>query len=403
MIESQKKIHCIFVQSIMPLLAPTLLSHDIGAHAFGVTALYLQHFRNFKNLQLEVGPHPIVLTAPNGSGKTNILEALSLFSPGRGLRSARFKDMQQQNAEHSWQVGIAVMEDGLTMDLGTARVLESTTDKRLLKYQGELLKTQALLTDYLNVVWFTPAMGSLLSDSGQVQRQFVDRLVFAYDAQHAKRRNSYDKLLRERASILKEYGVQAHGAWLAPIEHTLSELSYDIIRSRRDVLLNLEALQSITPLFPRFTAAMIGEAETLHQHIQSKEACVQAFSDQYARNRSLDAIKGSTSMGPHRAKLHVMHLGKQMPAEFCSTGEQKMLVLAIILAFVKMPSQKGLVLLLDDVVDHLDHGHRSVLLDDVMSLCSSKKSQVWMTGSDSKAFESMRHDAMFLSHEHLSN
>jgi DNA replication and repair protein RecF len=194
---------------------------------------------------------------------------------------------------------------------------------------------------------------------------------------------------------------------LEPIEHNLAELAYDIMSRRDKVLRVLEDLQSTTPLFPRFTATMNGEAETLHRHIQSKDTCIQAFFDHYARSRSLDALKGSTSMGPHRAKLHVTHLGKHMPAEFCSTGEQKMLVLAIILAFVKMPSPKGLVLLLDDVVDHLDHHHRSVLLDDVMALNasrgSSKKSQVWMTGSDAKAFDAVKDKAMFLSQAHLSN
>ncbi len=377
---------------------PSSTDHLSEQQSFGITALTLSHFRNFSNLSLPLEPAPIVLTAPNGSGKTNILEAISLFSPGKGLKYARFSEMQQQAQSHPWQVGLSLAEDSMTVDFGTALIpgnLEN--NKRIVKCQGEVLKTQAILTDYLNIVWFTPSMGSLLSESGQIQRQFVDRLVFSYDPAHAKRRSHYDKLVRERSRILKEYGPSRHKQWLDPIEEQLSELSYDILQARSIVLNMLEELQSMTPLFPRFTAVMRGDAETFHQHIRRQDSCVQAFQEQLLRNRPLDATKGITSTGPHRSKLHVVHQSKGMPAEFCSTGEQKMLVLAIILAFVKMKSKKGLLLLLDDVADHLDDQHRTVLLEDILSLSSATKIQVWMTGSNAKAFEKMAHVAQFLS------
>ncbi len=367
---------------------------------FGVRSLMVDGFRSFRALNLSLSQAPVVLTAPNGSGKTNILEALSLFSPGRGLRSATCAEMQQHAHQHPWQVGIALEDNGLPISLGTQRQAEMQTERRLVKHEGEILKNQACLTDYLSVVWFTPLMGSLLSDGSQAQRQFIDRLVFSFEPIHAKKRTMYDKLLRERNAILKDYPPSTYKEWLDPIESKLADLSYDLTHSRHHILAQLEEKQSTTPLFPRFSCQMEGESDTLYTHIRSKEACVNALREQYLRSRPLDKIKGTTRIGPHRSKLVVTHTAKQMPARFCSTGEQKMLVLAMILAFVKIPvvspHSVGLLLLLDDVMDHLDSQHRGVLLEDVMSLRQGRKSQVWMTGSCVHAFAPLQHQAQFL-------
>lgn len=337
-------------------------------------------------------PLPIVLTAHNGFGKTNLLEALSLFSPGRGLRNATFGDMRQANQETilPWQIGLTLQDAEIgEIQLGTTlSETKSGIERRIIKKEGELLRSQSELTDILNVVWLTPSMDGLLGDSGQVQRQFIDRLTYAHFKNHAELRTHYDKALRERMKILETYGSHSptHTPWLDSIEEKLATLSFYITQNRAALLKALNTLQSTTPLFPKFIAELKGDIETIIQENDSEFPFSNIVRERFAANRAKDQARGSTTLGIHKTKLNVIHVKKGFAAEFCSTGEQKMLLFALILAFIKMERQKGLLLLMDDVVDHLDINHREVLLNEISSLSQSHKIQPWLTGNDIKAF-----------------
>lgn len=364
---------------------------------FGVQKLYLQHFRNLEKLTLSELSNFNVLCAKNGYGKTNILEALSLFTPGKGLRSAEISELMRKDSTQFFQVGMT-LDDQLETHLGTtAEQTDSGRLKRLYKKDAAPLKAQSALTEYLSIVWLTPAMDRILSEDSQTQRQFIDRLTFALFPEHARHRTSYDKLLKERNTILKEGGIQTHAKWLDQIESQLSDYGLKIIDARRHILTTLEALQSDTPLFPTFTTVMQSDCEVLLNDALSKEDYCRKLYDK----RSQDALRGTTSFGPHKSKLNLLHRGKQMPAEFCSTGEQKMLLLAMILAFVKNDFKRGVLLLLDDVMDHLDEKHRAVLFAEVQKTLRERKLQVWMTGASMYPFEAVRGEVHILQEDDL--
>ena len=377
------------MDSIPPLPLPPL--------PFGVMSLFVQRFRSIGALQLSLPSKPVVFVARNGFGKTNLLEALSLFSPGRGLHNATFADMRQanQNPPLPWQIGLTLTdgENGETHIGTTLTETKSGAERRVIKKEGELLRSQGELTDILNIVWLTPSMDGLLSDSGQVQRQFIDRLTYAHCRNHAELRSQYDKTLRERMKILEVYGPTspAHTPWLDTLEEKLATLNYAITRNRMDLVASLNELQSTTPLFPKFEAKLTGDIEEMFASSASdsheETAFTNALRSRLAANRSKDQLRGSCGIGIHKTKLRVTHLKKGFTAEFCSTGEQKMLLFALILAFIKKKRMQGLLLLMDDVVDHLDVQHKKVLLDEIKMLSPTHKIQPWLTGNDIKAFE----------------
>ena len=375
-----------------------------STHFFGVKSISLRSFRNFDTFDHTLHSQSILLVAPNGSGKTNILEALSLFSPGKGLRQASFKDMQHQS--HSpvpsnispWQVGISLSlshhntwEDDIY--LGTTLKTEGAQEKRLVKHNGTPLKQHSLLTDYVSVVWFIPTMGHLFLESGSTQRQFLDRLVFSKDPHHAKRRSAYDKVLRERNKILSDYGPISHGVWLDTLEDHLAGLSIDIVHARSLFIKDLMEHQNTCHAFPKFTCSMEGEAETLVADHPTRQSAHDALKEEFAKRRKQDSIRRGTSLGPHRGTFLVKHLGKNQQASLCSTGEQKILVLAILLATLRSCSHAqsthnpGLLLLLDDVFDHLDSQHRHVLLKEIAKFMAHSPLQLWMTSANAIDFQ----------------
>lgn len=364
-----------------------------------VARIVLQHFRNFKTLTLDLNAslkdachHPLVFTAPNGFGKTNLLEALSLLSPGRGLRGDRFVDMQHHHlCTHPWQIGVTLCmgdDSEHTLHFGTHLVCDGARERRVIKRQGVPLKNQASLTEDMSIVWFTPDMGRMLRESGTHQRQFIDRLIFSVDPAHAARRAAYDKHMRERNALLKkmrEGSVFGAHDWLDAIEHHMAQYAHAIIHARRTMLHQLEQRQDNDSIFPTFHVDMVGACEDLFKH--DPENFQNQAQTLWRTDRTRDIARGSTSFGPHRAKLSVTYIKKNMNGEFCSTGEQKMLVLAILLAFVKMPATVGRIVLLDDVMDHLDKNHRTTLMMAVQQFIREHRGHVWMTGSNTQAFD----------------
>lgn len=379
---------------------------------FGVTSLSLRDFRNFEQFDHDIKSQSVLLVAPNGSGKTNILESLSLFSPGKGLRNASFKDMQRQQTQHfssleaPWQVGLSLSthpQEGTEekVYLGTTLKTDGGQDKRIIKHNALPLKQHNLLTEYLSVVWFTPTMGHLFLESGSTQRQFLDRLVFSKDPHHAKRRSSYDKVLRERNRILMDYGPTTHASWLDSLEETLASLSFDIIMARSMFLNELMIHQPACQTFPQFVCSMEGDAEKIVQNALTVEEGKENLQKELFNRRKSDSLRRGTSLGPHRGTFYVRHIGKNQQASLCSTGEQKMLVLALLLSTLRACSvngergavrknsgskNAGILLLLDDVLDHLDTHHRHVFLKEIGHVMECYPLQVWISSANASDF-----------------
>lgn len=360
---------------------------------FGIRSLDLRHFRSFESLSLEELSGINILMAPNGFGKTNILEALSLFSPGKGLRGADPKDMTQKLHTHPYQVGATLVDAFGSTHMGTTyHITDTQRLKRIFKKEATPLKSQSDLTNLLSMSWLTPAMDRMVSEDSTAQRAFIDRLTFAFHPEHAINRSVYDKLVRERNVILRDHGPTTHALWLDKIEGHIAEKGLDILSARHALLSKLEQKQGTSEAFPNFGLSMQSDVEGIFE----TPSPLNLYVKELFQRRPQDSKRGITSFGPHRSKLEVTHRGKNITGEFCSTGEQKMLLLAMILAFVKNDFARGVILLLDDVVDHLDIRHRRSLFEEIVETQSKNKLQVWLTGANESPFEWIKDHALCL-------
>jgi DNA replication and repair protein RecF len=333
----------------------------------------------------------MVLTGHNGAGKTNILEAISLFSPGRGLRGAKLSQLQNQQfvtpqgdvpPSCLWAVSAQLGED---TQLGTGRN-PNGGEKRVLRCNGDPVASQADLTHSICVLWQTPQMDGLFTEGASEQRRFFDRLVYGFDAEHASRVARYEYFMRERNRLLTQ-SRQADAIWLTTLEQKMAEASVAIAAIRLETLHHLNhAMTQIHPDFPRAILALGGDAE---QALQAGEAALEIegrLAWLLAKNRSTDAAAGRSAYGAHKMELRVTHAQKQMPASLCSTGEQKVLLLALLLAqaaAVQLRQKRLPILLLDEVIAHLDIVRRKALCEALYHL----KLQAWLTGTDAAMFE----------------
>lgn len=360
---------------------------------FGLSSLHLRHFRSFEKLHLKGLQGINTLIAQNGFGKTNILEAISLFTPGKGLRGADTQTLQNHHHPHPFQVGCDFFEDRESIHFGTTYThTETGRAKRIFKKEGVPLKSQNEIHQLFSVNWITPSMDRMVSEEGAIQRAFIDRLTFAFFPDHALHRTAYDKLIRERNIILKEHGPITHALWLDKIEEQIAQKALNIIAERKKLLQKLEQSQGVTPFFPNFSAMMKGDVED----VLEKNAPLDEYIKTLHAKRAEDSRRGASSFGPHRSKLHLLHIKKNMSGEFCSTGEQKMLLLAMILAFVKNDFERGVILLLDDVVDHLDLRHRQSLFEEIVETQQKNKLQIWLTGANEIPFETIKDHGLCL-------
>ncbi len=379
----------------------------------GLSRLVLHQFRNYQELDLSLQSSLVVLTGPNGAGKTNILEAISFLSPGRGLRSIKLSQVtnlkklnQHPSPVPSWAIA-ATLETNLgSVQLGTGLDYTATgNERRLIKINGQPAKAQASLTDWISIIWVTPQMDRLFLESASIRRKFIDRLVYALDPTHAVRIHRYEHHLRERAHLLREGRYDP--VWVSTLERYLAEDGVAIVVARQQVVKSLEAAQRQDKSypFPKFQAEMRGEVETW---VQDQPALVveDMCAEKLKTGRRHDGEAGGAGIGPHRSDFQVRHLAKHLPAELCSTGEQKMLLLAVTLAFTRVQENYRAcpaVLLLDDVAAHLDDHHRLVLFQEICTPLKKSPTenpkgrfQVWMTGTDRSAFCSLNGQAQFL-------
>jgi DNA replication and repair protein RecF len=339
----------------------------------------------------------VILTGANGSGKTNVLEALSLLVPGRGLRRAALPELQRRESGSPWAVAVEMMTASGPMRIGTGRDPEpafnaegATIERRVIVIDGKPVKSQQVLAAHIALTWVTPEMDRVLAEGPSARRKFLDRLVFSFDPAHAGRVNRYDKALRERMYLLREGG--GDGAWFTALENTLAQTGVAIAAARRQMLAQLQvAITETTSVFPQADLALDGMPENL---LDDKPALLveDYMRAALALARKDDAASGTSSIGPHRTDLRVTHRANACPADLCSTGEQKALLVAIILAYVRtLIAARHIVplLLLDDIAAHLDTIRREALFEEILDLGA----QAWLTGNDPFQFAPLLQDA----------
>jgi DNA replication and repair protein RecF len=340
-----------------------------------LTRLALSDFRSYHDALLAPGAGLVVLTGENGAGKTNILEAVSLLSPGRGLRGASLTEMARSEGPGGFAVAARLGDT----DLGTGTSAASP-ERRQVRINGASASATAL-AEWLSVLWLTPAMDRLFLEGAAGRRRFLDRLVLALAPGHATHSARYEAAMRARNKLLAE--ERPDPAWLTALEARMAEHGEAIAASRRAAVHALAERLAAAPEgpFARAGLALGGWTEG-------------DLAQELAAGRARDAAAGRTLAGPHRTDLLVTHLGKHQPAERCSTGEQKALLLGIVLAhadLVAADTGRRPILLLDEVAAHLDPGRRAALF----ARLADGGGQVWLTGTERALFESVDAAAWF--------
>jgi DNA replication and repair protein RecF len=352
--------------------------------------LTLTNFRSYHAAQVELArAGPVVLTGPNGAGKTNLIEAISLLAPGRGLRRATLEELAFSEGDGAWAVN-AEIEGMLGLaTLGTGidpPAAEDVSPTRQCRVDREAVGSATIFADHLRVVWLVPAMDRLFNGPASERRRFLDRLVLAVDAAHSSRVAALERSLRSRNRLLEDPKRDAH--WLDAVEHETAEVAVAVAAARAETVARLAAAlaggRDEAPEFPRADIALDGWMEQLLPQHSATE-----IEDRYRAllkdNRARDAAAGRTLDGPHLSDLKVSYAGKQIAAADASTGEQKALLIRLVLAhagLIKDMTGFAPVLLLDEVIAHLDPARRASLYDALSGLGA----QVWMTGADPAAF-----------------
>jgi DNA replication and repair protein RecF len=377
----------------------------------GVTRLVLTEFRNYSTARIDLEPVPVVLTGPNGAGKTNLLEAVSFLSPGRGLRRARLSDVDRQTvnigsgsndgapaprpypASQGWAVAATLSTRRGSVRIGTGRD-GIGGDRRVVRIDGEPASSQAALGERVGIVWLTPQMDRLFLEGPAGRRRFLDRLVFGLDPAHAGRVTDYEQALRERGRLLRD-GRRDTG-WLSALEDVMAASGVAIAAARLEAIeqIGRECAEAEGP-FPRAHLQLSGSVESWLAD-EPALAAEERLKTALASARAEDAVAGGATIGPHRSDLAVAHAEKGVAAEHASTGEQKALLISILLAHGRL--QRTLrgeppVMLLDEVAAHLDRTRREALFEILAGL----ESQTWLTGTDAALFAPLRSAARFIS------
>jgi len=349
-----------------------------------VRSLTLADFRNYSEARIELGAGTVVLTGENGAGKTNILEAVSLLAPGRGLRRAALPEMAGDPGAGGFAMAatLAASRDSAPdLTIGTATTA-ATPARRLVSVNGAAMAASRL-GEWLSVLWLTPAMDRLFAEGAGGRRRFFDRLALALRPGHAMHAARYEAAMRARNRLLGEPG-QADRGWLDALETQMAKHGAEIDSARRDLVTALGDRLEGVPTSPfakpelRIASAGLGTANDLQAALAS--------------GRVRDARAGRTLTGPHRDDFIVTHAAKQQPADRCSTGEQKALLLSLVLAHGDLVAERRgdrPILLLDEIAAHLDPARRAALFERL----EAGGGQVWMTGTEPDLFASVVADA----------
>ncbi len=356
-----------------------------------IRRLTLTHFRNYRAASFQTRGDMVVLVGPNGAGKTNCLEAVSFLSPGRGLRRARLEDVADNQGDGSWAVsaevegalGLATLGTGIDPGSGDAAAAS-----RRCRIDREPVPSAAAFGDHLRMVWLTPSMDGLFLGPASERRRFFDRLVLAIDSEHSARVSALERSLRSRNRLLEVRNYDDH--WCDAIERETAELAVAVAATRGQTAAKLSAMLRDRGGQSSFPSAEIMLDGWMENALMSEAAT--AVEDRYREilrdGRARDAIAGRTLDGPHLTDLQVVYAPKKMPARDASTGEQKALLIGLVLAHAGLVAEMtGItpLLLLDEVVAHLDPARRVALFDELSKLGA----QVWMTGADPLAFDAL--------------
>lgn len=376
----------------------------------GVKRLTLTDFRNYPTLRIETEISPIIITGENGSGKTNILEAISFLTPGRGLRSSKLADIkriQEDNeqypilGENAWSVAAKIIKNDEEYDIGTALqsiIREDNNDelhkfdRRIVKINQQKITQQNELGKYISAIWITPQMDRLFLGGTQPRRSFLDRLVYAFDIEHAKRTSDFEHLYRQWLQLIKSGNRDNH--WLRSLETDMATLGVAIAAARREQIARLNTFIQTEPddIFPDVRLELDG---TIEKMLDDKPAIqVEDFYMENLAKQRKNVLYNDYVDGVNRSDFKVFLKKKNMPADLCSTGEQKALLISIILAQTKCQIlNKGFspVLLLDEVTTHLDDKKRDALLQKIYDL----QLQAWITSTEKQNFNVLKNNAQF--------
>jgi DNA replication and repair protein RecF len=360
----------------------------VPAIPLALSRLILVNFRSYRRAELRLPPGPVVLAGANGTGKTNCLEAISFLSPGRGLRGAKLSDVQRRAPVETspagedvgvWGVAATLQRQGEDWEIGTdiTPTPAGTNARRVMRLNGAPAPA-AEFAELAPMLWLSPAQDRLFLEGASERRRFLDRLVFGLDAGHARRAARYERAMRERLKLLRE--GRSDPVWLDGLEETMAESGTAITAARIRIveLLNAElATRAQQSRFPAAHLALAGGED---------DAGAAALQMQLKRIRRQDAESGRTNAGPHLADLAVRHTTKHADARDCSTGEQKALLISILLANAWLQKRRNAgvspFLLLDEVAAHLDAERRAALFEEILELAA----QAWMTGTDRELF-----------------
>ncbi len=385
-----------------------------GPRRLWLSRLAITDFRCYARAEIEADGRPLVLTGPNGAGKTNLLEAISYLAPGRGLRRARLSDVERRAtpAAGPWAVAATAITPDGPRELGTGRDpalagplggdangaggTGRPRERRVVRIDGAPARSQQAFGEILAIVWLSPHMDGLFRDGSSSRRRFLDRLVTGFDPAHAGRVAAYEQALRERARLLK-FGA-AEDAWLTALEDTMARHGVAIAAARRDLVGRLAqacgaANGAGSGPFPVAGLALDGEVEAALEG-QAALGVEDGLRDRLAAARSRDAAAGGAAAGPHRSDLAGRHLERDLPAALCSTGEQKALLISIVLAHARLLAlhrDAAPLLLLDEIAAHLDETRRRALFDEIIGLGV----QAWLTGTDAEVFADLGERANF--------
>lgn len=366
-----------------------------------IERLQLTNFRSYESLVLETGPEPQVLVGANGAGKTNLLEAISLLAPGQGLRGVPFVDLARAGANAGFAVAARAHTLNGPADIGTGLTPDAPTtgrSGRIVRIDGEARAGSGILADYLEIVWVTPAMDGLFTGAASDRRRFLDRLILCFDPAYRTIANRFEKAMASRNRLLAD-GV-TDDAQLTGFERVMAETGVAVAAARLDAVAAMAAIiakrraRDAASPFPWADIALQGTIEDDLARMTALQA-----EDAYARilreTRWRDQGAGRTLEGPHRSDLAVTHGPKGLAARNCSSGEQKALLLGLVLAHAELLTERqdgaAPILLLDEITAHLDTLRRAALFDEIIRL----NAQAWMTGTDSEAFSALVGTARF--------
>lgn len=354
--------------------------------------LTLTDFRSYERAELALDGRPVFLVGPNGAGKTNFLEAVSLFTPGRGLRGAVGAELGRRRPGEAqgraWAVAAVIEQDGEPVRIGTG-IESAGAARRTVRLEGEPVPP-GRLSDHQRQVWLTPAQDRLFLEGAGDRRRFFDRLVFAAEPGHAAHASAYEKSQRERMRLLNDGPADA--AWLTALEARMAQAGALMAQARARTLAALQAeidSRGDRP-FPQARLSLTGDWERMALEGVETDEIEARLARALAAARERDAAAGRALTGPHRGDLAVIHAEKDRPAAECSTGEQKALILNLVLGqaarLSRAESAPNPILLLDEVAAHLDRRRRAALFDEIEAL----KLQAFLTGTDEHLFEDLK-------------